>query len=152
PDGFAASHLFDDDYCVIARKGHPLVAGHRVDGRTYATVGHVFVGNPDGALGDEPPIDREAMDATYGRLPGPDVIRTHAYVSLWETAMLIVATTDAMADCPRRLAVRHAERLGLQALDPPFARFPMTIQAVRRSGDDPGLDWLMTQLSAAVAA
>ena len=110
-------------------------------------------GNPDGALADESPIDRAAIDATYGALPGPDVIRTHAYVSLWETAMLIVASTDAMADCPRSLATRYAARLGLQVLDPPFPPFRFTVQAVRRAGAaDPGLDWFMTKLSAAIEA
>lgn len=151
PPALVASRLFDDDYCVIARQDHPLVSGGRVDGATYATAGHIFVGNPDGALADESPIDRESIDATYGTLPGPNVIRTHAYVSLWETAMLIVASTDAMADCPRSLAVRYAARLGLQVLDPPFRPFRFTVQAVRRAGAaDPGLDWFMAELSAAV--
>ncbi|MGH7022988.1 MAG: LysR substrate-binding domain-containing protein [Caulobacteraceae bacterium] len=152
PPAFAAVRLFDDDYCVIARHGHPLVSGGRVDPHAYATAGHVFVGSPDGALGDETPIDREEIDATYGQLPGPDVIRTHAYVGLWETAMLIVAATDAMADCPRSLASRYAARLGLQVLDPPFRPFRFTVQAVRRAeARDAGLDWLMAKLAAAVA-
>ena len=151
PPAFAAVPLFEDDYCVIARQGHPLVADGRIDRRGYATAGHVFVGNPDGALSDEEPIDRGAVDATYGVLPGPNVIRTHAYVSLWETAMLIVASTDAMADCPRSLAARYAERLGLQVLDPPFDPFRFTVQAVRRAEvKDPGLDWFMAKLAGAV--
>jgi len=151
PPTLAASRLFDDDYCVIARQGHPLVTGGRIDGATYATAGHIFVGNPDGALADESPIDRAAVDATYGALPGPDVIRTHAYVGLWETAMLIVAGTDAMADCPRSVAVRYAARLGLQVLEPPFRPFRFTVQAVRRAGSaDAGLDWFMGRLSAAI--
>jgi DNA-binding transcriptional LysR family regulator len=151
PPNFAAVRLFDDEYCVIARRGHPLVDAGRIDANAYATAGHVFVGNPDGALADETPIDREAMDATYGVLPGPNVIRTHAYVGLWETAMLIVATTDAMADCPRSLATRYAARLGLQILEPPFQPFRFTVQAVRRANArDTGLDWLMGKLAAAV--
>ena len=151
PPAFAAVPLFEDEYCVIARQGHPLVVGGRINGAGYATAGHVFVGNPDGALADEAAIDREAMDATYGKLPGPDVIRTHAYVSLWETAMLIVAGTDALADCPRSLASRYADRLGLQVLDPPFRPFRFTIQAVRRAEvQDAGLDWFLTKVSAAV--
>jgi len=151
PPALAASRLFDDDYCVIARRDHPLVTGGRVDGATYATAGRIFVGNPDGALSDESPIDRDAIDATYGMLPGPNVIRTHAYVSLWETAMLIVASTDALADCPRSLADRYAPQLGLQVLDPPFRPFRFTVQAVRRPGaPDSGLDWFMAKLSAAV--
>jgi DNA-binding transcriptional LysR family regulator len=151
PSAFAATRLYADEYCVIAREGHPLVEGGRVDAHTYATVGHVFVGWPDGVFSDQIPVDREAMQATYGITPGPDVIRTHAYVALWETAMLMVAASDAMADCPRRLAVRYAARFGVQVLDPPYQPYPMTVQAVRRAGvPDAGLDWLITKLLAAV--
>ena len=153
PSAFEAHELYVDEYCVIARQGHPLVTGGRVDGKTYATVGHVFVGWPDGAFGDQIPVDREAMEATYGVTPGPEVIRTHAYVALWETAMLMVAASDAMADCPRRLAMRFAARFGLQVLDPPYEPHPMSVQAVRRAGvADAGLDWLTSKLSAAVGA
>lgn len=99
------------------------------------------------------PSTETRWTSTYGKLPGPNVIRTHAYVAFWETAMLIVAETDAMADCPRSLAVRYAARLGLQVLDPPFRPFRFTVQAVRRANQpDPGLDWLMTRLAAAVEA
>lgn len=151
PQGLLATPLFEDDYCVIARRGHPLVKG-AVDGPTYASVGHVFVGTPDGALGDEAPIDRQAIDQTYGPIRH-DLVRTHAFVTQWETAMFIVAGTDVLADCPRRLASRYAERLGLQVLDGPFRPFRFTMQAVRRGDNpDPGLDWLMTRLAAAVEA
>jgi DNA-binding transcriptional LysR family regulator len=151
PAGLAATPLYDDEYCVIARRGHPLAADGRVERQVYDTVGHIFVGNPDRALTDESPVDREAMDATYGGLPEPDAIRTHAYVSLWETAMLIVATSDVMSDCPRRLAERYAAQIGLQVLAPPYRPFRMTVQAVRRAGEpDTGLDWLVARLAAAV--
>jgi LysR family transcriptional activator of mexEF-oprN operon len=150
PAGLVARELYEDEYCVIARRGHPLVDG-KVDLATYALAGHLFVGNPDGALGDEPAMDRESIDATYGELPGPDVIRTHGYVAQRETAMLIVGGSDVLADCPRRLAERYADRLGLQVLTPPFKPFRFTVQAVRRADAvDPGLDWLMDRLAEAV--
>ena len=135
------TNLFEDDYCVIARAHHPLVQGSRVDWETYAMAGHVFVGNPDEALTHEAPIDRASLHATYGRLPEPDLVRTHAYVSHWETAMLIVAGSDVMADCPRSLAIRHADRLGLQVLDGPHPPFRFKIDAVRRNNaSDVGLE------------
>jgi len=151
PPGLVGRPLFEDEYCVIARKGHPLVDGE-IDARTYARAGHIFVATPDGALGDEPAQDRESIEATYGDVPGPHLIRTQGYVTQWETAMLIVATTDVLADCPRRLAARYADRLGLQVLDMPFPRFRFTIQAVRRGEtSDPGLDWFMERLAEAAA-
>ena len=119
PTGLLGQALLEDDHCVIARQGHPDVQG-ALDGATYARVGHLFVGNPDGALADDPPIDRPTMDATYGKLPVAPRIRTHGYVAQWETAMLAVSGSDVLAECPRSLARRYADRLGLQVLDPPY--------------------------------
>ena len=149
PPGFTARTLFEDDYCVIARADHPSVRG-AVDLMTYARIGHVFVGNPDGVLADEASFDREAMRASYGDLPSPDVMRTHAYFTEWESAMLMVSESDVLADCPRRLARRYADRLGLQVLDPPYPPFRFTVQAVRRAeAPDAGVEWLLDRISEA---
>jgi DNA-binding transcriptional LysR family regulator len=146
PRGLVSRLLFEDDYCVIARVGHPTVAG-TVDFKTYATIGHVFIGNPDGLLADELSVDSKAMTTSYGQLPGPDVVRTHAYLIQWESVMLLVGESDVLAECPRRLAMRYASRLGLQILDPPSPPFRMAVHAVRRSNaPDPAVDWLMDKL------
>ena len=150
PAGLVATPLYDDDYCVIARRGHPTVDG-AISLAAYGRTGHLFVGNPDGALADDTAIDREAMDATYGELPPAGLVSTRGYVPQWETAMLIVASSDVVADCPRRLAERYADRLGLQVLAPPFKPFRFTVQAVRSAGGDLGVDWLMDRIAEAVA-
>jgi DNA-binding transcriptional LysR family regulator len=149
PHDLRAEHLYDDEYCVLARRGHPKVKG-KVDVDTYLNVGHVFVGNPEGALSDEEPFDREIIDATYGPLPGPHQVRTHGYVSAWETAMLMVTGSNVLVECPRRLAKKYARRLGLQVLDPPYPPFKFAIQSVRRDTDDPGVDWLVERVKAAL--
>jgi DNA-binding transcriptional LysR family regulator len=149
PAGVVAEELYEDDYCVIARRGHPRIDGV-IDLVTYGLTGHVFVGSPDGALADEAPIDRAAVEASYGAIPHPDLVRTRGYVAQWETAMLIVCNGDAVADCPRRLATRFADRLGLQVLDPPYPPFTFTVRAARRADTlDPGRDWLLERLSEA---
>jgi LysR family transcriptional activator of mexEF-oprN operon len=150
PAGLVGQTLLEDEHCVIARQGHPRVDGW-LDLATYARVGHLFVGNPDGALSHDPPIDRPAMNATYGELPVNPQIRTHGYVAQWETAMLAVSGSDVLAECPRSLARRYAERLCLQVLDPPYPPFRFTVQAVRRAENaDAGVDWLMEKLAEAV--
>jgi DNA-binding transcriptional LysR family regulator len=149
PQGFVAQALFEDDYCVIARGDHPTIRG-AIDLATYARIGHVFIGNPDGLLADEASFDREAMRASYGELPGPEVMRTHAYFTQWESAMLMVSESDVLADCPRRMARRFAGRLGLQIIDPPYEPFRFTVQAVRRAeAPDAGVDWLLERIAAA---
>ena len=145
-----ATLLYEDEYCVVARRRHPQIKGS-VDRATYASVGHIFVGMLGAPLADEAPIDRKVMDATYGALPGPDVVRTHAYVAQWETAMLMVSQTDALAECPKRLAERFAPALGLQILKPPFRPFRFKVRAVRRRGaSDPGVDWFLAKVVEAV--
>jgi DNA-binding transcriptional LysR family regulator len=149
PRGLDACALYEDRYCVIARVGHPTVQG-AVDWPTYASIGHVFCGIPDGLLSDDAAYyDRKAMSATYGDNPGPEMIRTQAYFAQWESVMLLVAESDLLADCPRRLAERFAARLGLQIIEPPYPLFPMPVQAVRRAdAPDAGVDWLMEKIAA----
>src|SRR5580704_4384415 len=149
PRDLRAVKIATDEYCVIARRGHPRVKG-KIDGKTYLTEGHQFVGIPDGALADEEPFDREALDKTYGPLPGPQQVRTHGYVSLWETAMLTASGSDVICECPRLLANKYAKRLGLQVLDPPYKPFRFDILAVRRAVPDPGVDWLIDRVKAAM--
>jgi DNA-binding transcriptional LysR family regulator len=150
PAGLTATALYADEYCVIARRGHPIVHG-RIDLFTYARVPHLFMGNPDGALADEAAFDRDQINASYGAMPRPGLVATCGYVTEWETAMLTVSATDVIADCPRRLAERYAERLGLQVLPAPYPVFRFTVQAVRRAGArDQGVDWLVERLAALV--
>jgi DNA-binding transcriptional LysR family regulator len=153
PRGLVATPLFEDDYCVIARKDHPTVRGS-VDLKTYLSIGHVFVGNPDGMLSEQSSLDdAKAMSATYGKVPSADLIRTHAYLIQWETVMLLVSESDVLADCPRRLAKRFASRLGLQVMDQPLPPFHMAVQAVRRAdAPDAAVDWFMEKLTAVFAA
>ncbi|HEY2710448.1 MAG TPA: LysR family transcriptional regulator [Caulobacteraceae bacterium] len=152
PPSLIGETLFEDLYCVIARQGHPQVNG-AIDRRTYAELGHIFCGNPDGALGHDPPLDRSAMDASYGELPVTNLIRTHGYVPQWETVMLTVSRTDVLGECPLSLARRFAAPLGLQVLTSPFRPFNFTVQAVRRAEvKDAGVDWLLAKVRGAAAA
>lgn len=153
PPGLEAEALYADRLCVIARQGHPNVRPP-LDFRTYAATPHVFVGLPQGGSFNAMPHDPEQMAQAYGEVPGPDVVRTVAYVSQWENAMLMVAASDAIAECPERLALRYAGKLGLQIIDAPAetgAGRAQTVQAVRRTGADPGVSWLLDQVRAAAA-
>jgi len=146
PHDLLAEVLYEDHYCVVARKGHPRIKG-TIDLPAYAEIGHVFVGRPSGTYIGEAPYDQEQLTSTYGRIPDPDVVATVAYVSQWETAMLIVASSDAIADCPRRIVERYAKSLRLQVLDAPYETKIDTVYAVRRANaSDPGVDWFLDQV------
>jgi DNA-binding transcriptional LysR family regulator len=148
PRDLIGEKMATDEYCILARRGHPRVKD-KIDGPTYLSEGHIFVGIPDGALADEEPFDRETMDQTYGPLPSPQQVRTLGYVSTWENAMLTASGSDAICECPRRLATKFAKKLGLQVLTPPYKRFRFDILAVRRAAADPGVDWFVERIKAA---
>jgi LysR family transcriptional activator of mexEF-oprN operon len=135
PAGVAAAPLFSDRYCVVARKDHPRLQG-RISEADYHETGHIFAYSPS-ETGVEP-----------GENASPT--RMTAAVPGWLTALSLVADTDAIATCSERLAKRHAERLGLQILEPPFEMWSFDIQALRREGADPGVDWLLGLVRAAV--
>jgi hypothetical protein len=48
------------------------------------------------------------------------------------------------------VAKRHAGRLGLQILRPDFETWTFNIQTLRREGADPGVDWFLGLVRAAV--
>jgi DNA-binding transcriptional LysR family regulator len=130
--GLVAEPLFSDRYCVVARRDHPRFQAV-ISEYDYVNAGHVFAYSPS-ETGDDPPTKMAMIAAVPG----------------WLTALSLVAATDALATCSERLALRHAERLGLQILTPPFEMWPFDIQAVRREGADPGVDWFLGLVRAAV--
>jgi DNA-binding transcriptional LysR family regulator len=151
PEDMVAEPLYLDCFMVIARQGHPSVRPP-LDPVAYATTPHVFVGDPSGAGVSEVVYDPDLLAEAYGALPPPEQVKPAAYVPQWETAMLMVASSDAIADCPGRLAERYAARLGLQVIEPPYDPRTPPVQAVRRaSPKDPAVDWLLGQVRAAAA-
>lgn len=138
--GFVVEPFLEDAYCVIARDGHPSIRGE-IDEPTWRGNGHVFAWNPS-ETGDDPP-----QFAPERR------IALTAAVPQWLTVIMLVASTDAIATVPRRLANRHAGRLGLQVLDTPFPPNAIKVSVMRRSGvRDAGVDWFLAELRAAAGA
>ena len=83
---------------------------------------------------------------------GPERVRQLAFVPQWMTVLVLVASTDAIATCPRRLVERHADMLGLQVIDLPFPPDRIVVSVMRRTGAaDPGTDWFLDQVRAAAA-
>lgn len=152
PGDLASSPLYIDQYCVVVREDHPVV-GDIVDEELYARTDHVFVSGLADNMIEGPARSTEQSLRLYGGIPSPDVVSTVAYVSQWETALLTVSSTDAMAECPRRLAERYAVPLRLKLLDPPYDPMAQTVMAVRRAETpDPGVDWLQRQVEAVASA
>lgn len=136
--GYLTEPFFDDIYCVVARQGHPRVQGE-IDEAGWRGIGHIFAWH--------------GSETGQRRAKGDEQVATLAVVPQWLTALALVAATDGIATCPRRLAERHADRLGLQVLDPPFAPDTISVSVVRRKGAvDLGVDWFLAQVRAAADA
>jgi DNA-binding transcriptional LysR family regulator len=84
-------------------------------------------------------------------MPSVGYVATAAMVPRWEMALALVAGSDAIATCPRRLAEQQAGTLGLQLLEPPPPTFSWTLSLARRAEADEGLDWFSARLREAAA-
>ena len=138
--GFTNETLFSDRYCVAARRNHPQIDGPLSE-QQWRDIGHIFAWSRSETGGDTSESDE---GRTVARL---------AAVPQWMTALLMAASTDGLVTCPRRLAERHADLLGLQVLDTPFEPYEITVSVVRRAGVvDAGVDWFLEQVRSAVDA
>jgi DNA-binding transcriptional LysR family regulator len=136
PPDCAAETIYRDRYCVVARRSHPRLKG-RISEEQYNGIGHVF------AYAESETGPERATET-------PEIAFTAA-VPGWLTVLTIVATSDAIATVPRKLAKRQAKLLGLQVLTPPFVPLEIEVSAVRRAaGKDAGVDWLLAQIRRAV--
>lgn len=135
---FETALLYEDHYCVAARRGHPALSEGAIDLERYCTIGHVFAQ----ALGE---------GAATDTLPSPAYVATNALTPRWLNALLMVSASDAIASCPKRLVDFLAPTLGLQAIPLYDEAEPFPVTTVRRAGGaDPAVDWLLAQVRRAV--
>jgi DNA-binding transcriptional LysR family regulator len=137
PIEFVSETIYRDKYCVAARRKHPVLKG-RITEQQYNRIGHVFAYSESEAGSDTTETPEIAYTAA---VPG------------WLAVLMIVARSDAIATCPRKLAERQARLLDLQVIKPPFEPYAIEVAAVRRAGgSDAGIDWLLARIRDAVAA
>ncbi len=126
-------HLYTDEFCVVARRRHPEVKGN-ITKSQYHRLHHVF------ATADTE-LDPNEKD------PGFKPEAHTVLVPQWLTALTMVATSDALATCPRSLAEAHAQLFNLQVLRPPFKPNRFDVCAFANAGrKDAGISWLISNL------
>jgi DNA-binding transcriptional LysR family regulator len=129
--------LFEDDYLVVARSGHPAL-GMTLTIDHYASFGHVLI-CPGGMLSGI--VDTAlAVDARSRHVA--------VAVPYFLAALATVARSDLIATVPRRIALLHAPNFGLSSTEPPMPirRFPVWMTWSRRTSTDPAIMWLREQL------
>jgi len=130
--------LFEDRFCCVVRRDHPVVRG-RLSLKQYAALDHVLVA-PRGRAGG-------AADAALAALG--ERRRVTRSLPYFLSALHCVAESDAIATISERLARAHAERFGLQVLRPPLELLPYTIEQIwhPRVEDDPAHAWLRRRIA-----
>jgi DNA-binding transcriptional LysR family regulator len=134
PPRFQAARLYEEEFAIAMRSGHPLKSRVTLD--RYCAAKHVLVsmtGDPHGNV--------DARLKKLGR-----VRRVAATVPNFLFALAVVAETDLIAAVPRHAAT-YAHRFGVVLADPPaplapLARSAIQVIATRAAMADPGVAWL----------
>ncbi len=133
PARFSSCKLYDEDFVIVRRAGHPARGKLTLAG--YCSAPHLVVsssGDPQG------PIDAELAKRGKSR-------RVVLTVSNFMHALAIVAESDLMAALPRQFVAKHGARYGLLNSEPPFPFLsgPLRAVASRAAMNDAGLLWLI---------
>jgi DNA-binding transcriptional LysR family regulator len=142
PKDCVASRLFEEDYLVVARVGHPLMRDG-LDLDTYLQCQHVIVSFAGDLTGT---IDGDLASLGHTRNV---VVASPMFLS----AFAAVSESDLIATAPRRLAARFAGVFGLAAHELPFPASPFHIDLIRARSSlkDSALDWLTEEIQTALA-
>jgi DNA-binding transcriptional LysR family regulator len=138
PARFERRHLFDEDFVIIVRAGHPFARAPSL--ARYCELQHLVVsqdGDPHGFIDD--------VLAKRGRSR-----RVAPTVPNFMMALAVVADTDLAAAVPRRFAAMYTARLAVRVVDAPVAlgMFPLHAMAPQVALMDAGLAWLFDRLAA----
>jgi DNA-binding transcriptional LysR family regulator len=142
PARFATRVLYDEDFVLVRRKGHP--SGRKFTLAKYAAAAHVMVsvsGDPHG------PVDKLLAEHGLSR-------RVMLTVPNFLHALTMVAESDLVAALPRTFASRHARRYQVEITEPPIPLMASPIRAIAPQAAlaDAGLAWLLDMLAAAAKA
>lgn len=137
PAGYVATTLYEENYTVVARRGHALMDQPLTAAR-FAACRHIVV-SPSGDLSGI--VDQSLAVLGLTR-------KVVCAVPLFFPALATVAESDLIATLPSRLVDRTAARFGLEAREPPFDIRPFPVSVVRhRRNQKSGLhNWLIAKL------
>jgi DNA-binding transcriptional LysR family regulator len=133
PPRFEARRLYNEDFVVAMRKGHPFARA--ATEAAFCAAEHLLVslnGDPHGFI-DEMLAKRGSRRRVVLTVPSFVMALTH------------LANSDLLAVLPRRVVHQHAATLGLTAVELPFRRKSDPIHAVvtKAAMMDAGVAWLM---------
>ncbi len=136
PARFHARHLYEEDFVVAMRAGHPFARNPSL--KQYCALQHLVVSFTGDRLGF---VDEALARQGFAR-------RIALTVPNFMFALAVIAGTDLISALPRRFVAMHAARFGIVAVDPPLplTRFRLTAVAPKVAMMDAGLAWLFDLL------
>jgi len=142
PARFHKRHLYEEDFVVAMRAGHPFAGDPTLE--RYCAAQHLVVSFTGDRLGF---VDRAL--ARHGRAR-----RIALTVPNFMFALAVLAETDLISALPRRFVAMHAARFAVVAMDPPLklTRFRLTAVAPKVAMMDAGLAWLFDLMAEAQPA
>jgi DNA-binding transcriptional LysR family regulator len=140
PVRFAERVLYEDDFIIAMRAGHPFADDPSLE--RYCEARHLLVsvsGEPHGFV--DVSLARQNLKRRIA-LTVPNFMH----------ALALVAETDLIAALPRRFVAMHAERFGVVAVEAPMSLDSFRIRAVvpKVALMDAGVAWLFTTLEEAM--
>jgi DNA-binding transcriptional LysR family regulator len=141
PPRFATRRLYEEDFVVAMRKGHPFARSPSE--AKFCSARHLLVSLSGEAYGF---VDEALAKRGLER-------RIVLTVPTFMLALSHLAESDLVATLPRRLVERHAGAFGLTSVELPFKRKPDPIHviATRAAMMDAGVAWLMDAIVAAAS-
>lgn len=138
PPRLVTRKLFDEDFVCLFRRGHPALS-RPLTARRWAALRHVLV-SPSGEGSSA--VDRALAARKLSRRV---VVRTATF----QTAPLLVESSDCVTTLPRRIAEVMAKGRRIELVPPPIAlpRFAITLAFHERSRSDAGHAWLRERLT-----
>jgi DNA-binding transcriptional LysR family regulator len=140
PEEFGQETLFEENYAVVGRAGHPAL--RRLTLPRFLAAEHLLV-SQDGALHGV--VDRALAERGAAR-------RVVAAVPHFLPALATVADSDLLATLPARLVRSQARRFRLASAKPPLPLRSFTVSAVwhRRQARSALREWLLARVREAL--
>lgn len=134
-DAVMLTPLFEDHYCVVARRDHPKLR-KALKPERFAELEQVQVS----VAADF------SMPAFMPLQAASSMPRVVAAVPRFSIALSVAASSDAIAIVPERFARSHTRQLGLRIHPLPFRLEPIAIFAAHREQADAGTMFLLEQI------
>jgi DNA-binding transcriptional LysR family regulator len=140
PARFVARPLYEDDFVIAMRAGHPFAAKPTL--ARFCEMQHLMVSLTADAFGF---VDEALKRQGLAR-------RIALTVPNFMLALTMIAETDLIAALPRRLTSHHAQRFGVTSTEAPLVlpRFHISAVAPSVALMDAGVAWLLDTLQNAM--